>query len=252
MIRTALSIAGSDSGGGAGVQADLKTFLAHGVYGMTAITAITAQNTLGVDRVDALPPEAVSAQIRSVRADLPVHAVKIGMLGTRAIVEAVADALDGFAGPVVLDPVCVSTSGHALIDDDALDALRALARRVTLVTPNLPEYARLGGAAWLAGVGVPVLVKGGHADGPVVTDRLHWPGGAVAQWEHPRVASRNTHGTGCTLSSAIAARLATGASLEGAVAGALDWLAGLVAGSAGHTLGGGHGPLLHGLLEADR
>lgn len=247
----ALTIAGSDSGGGAGVQADLKTFLDLGVYGCSALTALTAQNTVGVFAVHPAPVAIVQEQISRVLEDLQPDAIKIGMLATAALVRAVTDSLVGYSGAVVLDPVMVATSGDRLLDADAVAALRELLLpRCTLATPNLPELDVLGGWAWLARAPVPVLVKGGHApDGPVL-DRLVWPGGAERVWSHPRVQSRNTHGTGCTLSSAIAALLARGQGLEQAVGGGLDYVAALVQGSAAHTLGAGHGPLLHGLVSS--
>lgn len=257
----ALTVAGSDSGGGAGVQADLKTFLAHGVYGMSALAALTAQNTRGVQGILGVPPAFLVAQLESVRADLPIHAIKIGMLGDEERIAAVADFLEGWAGrpPVVLDPVMVAKGGAPLLAPGAAAMLRdRLAPLASLLTPNLPEAAALGldpeAGAWPEALrGVPVLLKGGHAEGPEVVDRLLvWRGGAggeigvVAEFRHPRVASRNTHGTGCTLSSAIAARLARGAGLEEACRGAVAWVAGLVAASV-ESYGGGHGPLLHGL-----
>lgn len=252
-IPVALSIAGSDPSGGAGVQADLKAFADHAVYGMAALTALTAQNTRGVSGVFAVPADFIRAQIAAVRADLPPDAVKIGMLGTGAIARAVAAALDDYDGPLVLDPVMVATSGDPLLEPAAEEVVvEVLLPRAWVITPNRPEAARLGLAAdpgaFAARTGVAVLLKDGHGDGPLVEDRLFLPGGAVHRFAHPRVATRNTHGTGCTLASAVAARLARGESLEAACAGAVDYLGRLVAGSAGHRLGGGHGPLLHGIV----
>ncbi|MCB9765505.1 MAG: bifunctional hydroxymethylpyrimidine kinase/phosphomethylpyrimidine kinase [Alphaproteobacteria bacterium] len=248
-VPVALTIAGSDSGGGAGIQADLKTFLDRGVYGASVLTAVTAQNTLGVRLVHPVPVAAVQAQLQAVLEDLPPGAIKIGMLATAALVEAVAEALREVQAPIVLDPVMVATSGDPLLDPEAVAALRDhLLPLCAVVTPNLPELALLGGAAWLDTAPVPVLVKGGHATDATVTDRLVWPDGAARTWTHPRVSSRNTHGTGCTLSSAIAAELARGRPLEQAVGVALDYVARLIAGSADHALGAGHGPLLHGLV----
>ncbi len=247
---TALSVAGSDPSGGAGVQADLKTFAAHGVYGMAALTALTAQNTRGVVGVHGVPPGFVAAQIAAVLADIRPDAVKIGMLGAAPVVAAVADALADYDGPVVLDPVLVATSGARLLEPAAERALLdRLAPRAALLTPNLPEAAALLGEeapdAFARRTGVAVLLKDGHGDGEVVRDRLFLPDGRGRAWALPRVATRNTHGTGCTLSSAIAANLACGAGIEAAVDAAVSWLAGRVAASADHDLGGGHGPLLH-------
>jgi hydroxymethylpyrimidine/phosphomethylpyrimidine kinase len=251
-----LSIAGSDSGGGAGIQADLKTFAAHGVYGMTAITAVTAQNTLGVSAVAELTPTLVAAQIDAVFDDLGVDAVKIGMLASAPIVRVVAERLRVHAPPrVVLDPVMVATSGDPLISDEAVEALRGeLLPLATLLTPNLPEAARLldeapgKGVAWqedaarrLAGNG-PVLVKGGHAGGEEVVDLLAC-GDALHRFVHPRLDTTSTHGTGCTLSAAIASRLALGDDLRRAVSGAIDYLHGAIA--AASPLGRGHGPVDH-------
>lgn len=247
----ALTIAGSDSGGGAGIQADLKTFLDLGVYGCSAVTALTAQNTVGVFAVHAAPVPIVRAQIARVLEDLRPDAVKIGMLATAELVREVLESLKDFQGSIVLDPVMVATSGDALLAGDAVLALRdELLPRCALATPNLPELAVLGGEEWLARAPVPVLVKGGHAEAGPVVDRLVWPGGAERAWTHERIHTRNTHGTGCTLASAITAHLARGAALDEAVARGLDYVAALVRGSAGHSLGAGHGPLLHGLLRS--
>lgn len=249
MLHVALTIAGSDSGGGAGIQADLKTFLSLGVYGASALTAITAQNTRGVSAVHPVPIDVVKAQVQAVLTDLPPAAIKIGMLATAKLVMAVVEALADYPGPVVLDPVMVATSGDVLLAPDAVGALRdVLAPRCALLTPNLPELAVLGGDAFLARATLPVLVKGGHGEGPEVIDTLYVPGEAPRTWRHPRVSTRNTHGTGCTLSAAIAARLALGDPLDAAVAYGLDHLAQLIAASADHGLGAGHGPLLHGLV----
>lgn len=248
MLQIALTIAGSDSGGGAGIQADLKTFLSLGVFGTSALTAITAQNTRGVSAVHPVPIDVVKAQIHAVLTDLPPAAIKIGMLATAELVLAVVEALADYTGPVVLDPVMVATSGDVLLAPDAVGALRdELAPRCALITPNLPELHVLGGEAFLVQERVPVLVKGGHDEGPEVLDTLYVPGEAPRVWRHPRINTRNTHGTGCTLSAAIAARLALGDPLDAAVAFALQHLAQLIAASADHGLGAGHGPLLHGL-----
>jgi len=228
----ALTIAGSDSSGGAGIQADLKTFSALGVYGASAITALTAQNTRGVEDVMVVPPEFVLAQMRSVASDLKVGAIKIGMLATAPIIEAVADGLDDFPGvPVVLDPVMVATSGDRLLDEDAVEVLRGrLMPRATLVTPNLREGAVLlgepaesreqmleGRAERLRDLGAKaVLLTGGESIAETALDIFVGENG-VQRIEAPRVETENTHGTGCTLSSAIAAELAKGESLDKAV-----------------------------------
>ncbi|MEO7794674.1 MAG: bifunctional hydroxymethylpyrimidine kinase/phosphomethylpyrimidine kinase [Thermoanaerobaculia bacterium] len=238
-----LSIAGSDSSGGAGIQADLKAFAAHGAYGMTAITAITAQNTLGVSAVLALPPALVAAQIDAVFADPGVDAVKIGMLSDGPIIAAVAASLElalaNARVPVVLDPVMIAKSGDALLDAGAVEELHRLYPLATLLTPNLPEAQRIdgggepGATATLADrerlvrrLGrhcAAVLLKGGHAEGTEVVDLL-WDGSSLHSFRHPRLASRSTHGTGCSLSSAIAARLGRGEPLVAAVSGAIAWL----------------------------
>jgi len=227
----ALTIAGSDSGGGAGIQADLKTFSAIGVFGMTAITAVTVQNTEGVSDVEELSPATVGAQIRAVVGDIGVDAAKTGMLASTPIVEAVADALEELPVPaLVVDPVFVSKHGHALLAEDAVETLR---RRIiplaTLVTPNLPEASGLAGspvetredmrraAAAILGLGAnAVLVKGGHLEGDRAAD-LFVDRGAEEWIEAERIDTPHTHGTGCTLSSAITAHLALGATLPDAV-----------------------------------
>ena len=256
-----LSIAGSDSGGGAGIQADLKTMAALGCYGMTAITAITAQNTLGVRTIQALPPELLAQQIDAVVEDIGVDAVKIGMLHDVAVVRVVADAIrrHRFAH-VVLDPVMVATSGDKLITESTVDRLvDELFPLATLITPNLDEAAWLlrlqaididaleGTANLLQVLGAPaVLLKGGHLPGPQLTDLLLLPGGRIERWEAPRIPTRNTHGTGCSLSSAIACHLALGAPLVEAVAQGRDFVRGALLAGADMQLGHGHGPLNHG------
>ena len=257
--KAALTIAGSDSGGGAGIQADLKTFSALGVYGTSAITAITAQNTCGVLAVETLAPALVAAQIAAVLADIRIDAVKIGMLATPAVIAAVAEALQSWTGPVVLDPVMVAKSGDALLQDDAIAALtKHLLPRADLLTPNLPEAARLldqplaettaeaeaQGYALLDLGARAVLMKGGHAAGQVCTDLLITRDG-VLTLTAPRIATRNTHGTGCSLSSAIAAELAKGQSLPLALRRAHGWLQGAIAAADGLGIGRGHGPVHH-------
>ena len=256
-----LSIAGSDSGGGAGIQADLKTFSALGCYGMTAITAITAQNTCGVRAIHGIPPHMLRDQIDAVVEDIGVDAVKIGMLHAPEIVETVADAIDRHAlKNVVFDPVMVATSGSVLIDEAAIEILvRELFPRVAVITPNLDEAALLvkralcsvedieSAARALLDMGASaVLLKGGHLPGETVSDLLVTRTGATLWMEAPRIHSANTHGTGCTLSSAMAAHLALGASLEDAVQRAREFVRGaLQAGSQVRT-GQCGGPLNHG------
>ena len=249
----ALTIAGSDSGGGAGVQADLKTFRDHGVFGTSAIAAVTAQNTTGVTRVDAVPVDGLRAQIEAVLEDLPVGAVKIGMLGTADHVRCVADVLRGCDLPVVLDPVMVASTGARLLERDAVEALRhELLPLASLVTPNLPEAALLADGSlltWASRCPVPLLVTGGDADDAVVRDSLYLPGREPQVFTAARVpvsgAHDGFHGTGCTLSSAIAARLARGEELVQAVEGGIAYVQALVAGA--WSPGAGHRVLLHGI-----
>ena len=256
-----LSIAGSDSGGGAGIQADLKTIAALGGYGMTAITAITVQNTVGVRAIQALPAELLAQQIDAVAEDIGVDAVKIGMLHDVAVVRAVAAALQRHRFPhVVLDPVMVATSGDKLITQDTVAVLiRELFPLATLITPNLDEAGWLigrnirgvdeleGAARELLALGArAVLLKGGHLDGPELTDLLLAPPAAPQRWSARRIATRNTHGTGCTLSSAIACQLALGEPLAAAVQSARAYVRGALAAGAEVATGHGHGPLNHG------
>ncbi len=256
-----LSIAGSDSGGGAGIQADLKTIAALGCYGMTAITALTAQNTRGVTAIHGVPPQMLRDQIDAVIGDIGAHAVKIGMLHAPEIVEVVAEAIDRHAlRQVVLDPVMVATSGATLIETPAIAALvRELFPRADLITPNLDEAALLVGhplhtpedmaaaADILLQQGArAVLLKGGHLPGETVVDLLAMATGERYRMEAPRIRSGNTHGTGCTLSSAIAAQLALGANLPEAVRRARSYVRGALAAGAGVWTGSGEGPLAHG------
>ncbi len=256
-----LTIAGSDSGGGAGIQADLKTFAALGCYGMSAITALTAQNTVGVQGIHAVPAEFLKAQIQSVVEDIGVDAVKIGMLHAPGIVDVVAWAIDHYQlTNVVFDPVMVATSGDRLIANETVQVLvRELFPRVTVITPNLDEAALLlerpipnaealdTAAHDLLQMGVKaVLLKGGHLAGDEVVDVLLQSGAAPQRLASPRIASHNVHGTGCTLSSAIAAHLALGHPLAEAVALARRFILGAIAEGANVTTGHGHGPLNHG------
>ncbi|RLQ88224.1 bifunctional hydroxymethylpyrimidine kinase/phosphomethylpyrimidine kinase [Notoacmeibacter ruber] len=260
MTPTALTIAGSDSGGGAGIQADLKTFSALGVYGASAITAITAQNTVGVTAVEPIRPEIVVGQIKAVLSDIDVHAIKIGMLGTAELTRAVAEAIADYTGPIVLDPVMIAKSGDRLLAEDAVTALREhMFPLATLLTPNLPEAAVLAAASeatseaemenqgrdLLAEGCSAVLVKGGHASGPICTDLLVRQEGATSAFRAKRLDTTNTHGTGCTLSSAIAAELAKGSDLETAVRLAHDWLSRAIAAADELSIGRGNGPVHH-------
>ena len=262
MTPIGLTIAGSDSGGGAGIQADLKTFSALGVYGASAITALTAQNTRGVQAVHDVPADFVARQIDSVFCDLAVSAVKIGMLSNTQVIAAVADRLSAHARtiPVVLDPVMVATSGDRLIRDDAVAALReTLLPRADLITPNLPEAAVLLGEAVardeaeaeaqarrLVALGArAVLIKGGHGGGESSTDHLVTADGASRRFRAKRIATRNTHGTGCTLSAAVAAGLARGLGLADAVAAAKAYLTAAIGAADRLAIGSGHGPVHH-------
>ena len=256
-MKTALTIAGSDSGGGAGIQADLKTFAALGLYGTSAITAVTAQNTLGVTAVHAVPAEIVTAQIEAVVSDIGVDVVKTGMLANAAIVEAVAASVEALDLPVlVVDPVMVAKSGHRLLEPDAVEALKLeLLPKARVVTPNVGEAEVLAGmdirdvgdareaARRIHRLGPrAVVVNGGHLSGKVVADVL-FDGHDVEVFEGPRIDVRNTHGTGCTFASAIAALLAHGETLAGAVRGAKAFVAAGM--RAALPIGRGHGPLDH-------
>lgn len=256
-----LSIAGSDSGGGAGIQADLKTFSALGCYGMTAITAITAQNTQGVRAIHGVPPEILKAQIEAVVEDIGVDAVKIGMLHSPEVVRVVAWAIRHFdLKRVVLDPVMVATSGDRLIEQETVQVLvRELFPLAGVITPNLDEAELLLGrkidgiealepaARELLAMGAQaVLLKGGHLPGNEVVDVLLRPGKPAQRLASPRIASRNVHGTGCTLSSAIAAHLALGLDLPQAVTQARAYILQAIAAGADVRTGHGHGPLNHG------
>jgi hydroxymethylpyrimidine/phosphomethylpyrimidine kinase len=260
MTAIAVTIAGSDSGGGAGIQADLKTFSALGVYGASVITALTAQNTRGVTGIHDVPPDFITAQIDAVFCDLAVDAVKIGMLSQPNAIRAVAAGLDRWQQSlVVLDPVMVAASGASLLAPDAIDVLkRELFPRALIVTPNLPEAAALldmpvasneaemrQQAEKLLAFGArTVLIKGGHATGPESVDLLVSPT-ATARLVAERVATANTHGTGCTLSSAIAAGLAKGQRLAEAVSDAKYYVTEAIRAADELAIGGGHGPTHH-------
>lgn len=238
-----LSIAGSDSSGGAGIQADIKTITMLGGYAMTAITAITAQNTRGVAQAQALSPDMVAAQIDACLEDIGVEAVKIGMLGSADIAEVVADRLEDLGKPIVFDPVMVATSGSTLADEGTIAVFEWLMEIATLTTPNVPELAALGGAAGMAERCVAYLAKGGDADGPMVEDRLVRPGMDDLVWSDARIVTKHTHGTGCTLSSAIATNLGHGLELEQAVADARLFVREALKSAPG--FGFGSGPLGH-------
>lgn len=257
----ALTIAGSDSSGGAGIQADLKTFSALGVYGASVLTALTAQNTQGVQGVLSVPADFVTAQMTSVLDDLEVRAIKTGMLADTAIIRAVVTGLARLqqAIPLVVDPVMVATSGDLLLARDAVETMKSeLLPRATLVTPNLPEAAALLGCAIAAdegeaqtqlkaltrlGAGA-VLLKGGHGDGPEAVDLLAVDG-VVHRLAAQRVTTRNTHGTGCTLSAAIAANLATGSRLLDAVTAAKAYVHEAISAGRDLGIGRGNGPVDH-------
>lgn len=260
MIRNALSIAGSDPSGGAGIQADLKAFSALGVYGMAAITALTAQNTRGVSGIHLVPSDFVRLQIADVFADIRVDAVKIGMIATSDIAHAVAEALRPHASvPIVLDPVMVAKGGANLLANEAVEALRTkLVPLATILTPNLPEAAQLLACAaattrdemaeqalQLLALGPrAVLLKGGHLGGHASPDCLA-TGTGITWLEGPRIASANTHGTGCTLSSAIAAGLAKRLGVSSAVEVAKTYVAAAITGAKALSVGHGHGPTHH-------
>lgn len=259
VMPVALTIAGSDSGGGAGVQADIKTFSALGVFGASAITAITAQNTRGVSAIENLSPAIVSAQIDAVLSDLQVGAIKIGMVSQAPIIEAIGAALQRWDQRAVLDPVMVATAGDRLLDPQAISALSSvLLPLASVVTPNLPEAALLAGegvalnetdmerqAEKILRLGAAaVLIKGGHAAGRESTD-IFFDGRRMSRLSLPRIETTNDHGTGCTLSAAIAAYLARGEDLASAVALAKDYLHGALAAGARLKIGKGRGPVHH-------
>jgi hydroxymethylpyrimidine/phosphomethylpyrimidine kinase len=259
-IPVALTIAGSDSSGGAGIQADLKTFAALGVYGASVITALTAQNTIGVTGVHPVPADFVTAQIDAVFGDLDVKAVKIGMVAQPATIDAIAQALKKWSPKhLVLDPVMVATSGDRLLAADAVEGLRSkLIPRAALITPNLPEAAALlneplaaneaaieNQGRRLLAMGCPVvLIKGGHGQGTESIDYLV-SGNGIIRLAAPRIATSNTHGTGCSLSSAIAAGLAKGEDMETAVRNAKAWISMAIAAADRLGVGHGHGPIHH-------
>ena len=259
-VPNVLSIAGTDPTGGAGVQADLKSISACGGYGMSAITALVAQNTMGVREVHYPPTAFLRAQLDAVSDDVAIDAVKIGMLGTVEVIEVVREWLERVRpGVVVLDPVMIATSGDRLLDARAEAAIRDLAKLADVLTPNVPELAVLAverpASGWeqtlaqaravASATGALVLAKGGHLDDAVVSDALVGPDGVLTQVDHPRVDTRNTHGTGCSLSSALATRYAVTGDWPRALAEATDWLAAAIADADRLDVGQGHGPVHH-------
>ncbi|KZM48109.1 bifunctional hydroxymethylpyrimidine kinase/phosphomethylpyrimidine kinase [Labrenzia sp. OB1] len=261
MTAIAVTIAGSDSGGGAGIQADLKTFSANGVYGASILTALTAQNTLGVSAIHDVPPDFIRAQMKAVYSDLKVNATKIGMLSRVEVIEAVAEGLDAYdTGPVVLDPVMVAASGDPLLAESAVDSVMSiLVPRADVITPNLHEAARMletevadseaamrAQSEQLLERGArSVLLKGGHGTSDESAD-LFVDGSGNATWlREERIATNNTHGTGCTLSSAIASGLALGKDLETAIRDAKDYIHAAITAADRLAIGSGHGPVHH-------
>ena len=259
-VPTALTIAGSDSGGGAGIQADLKSFSALGVYGASVITAVTAQNTQKVIAVHDIPNNIIEAQIEAVLVDIRIDAIKIGMLATSNIIQTVAKKLKSQSAPIVLDPVMIAKSGDILLKKEAISALRSiLLPMATLLTPNLPEAAVLldtdvattidelekQGRALLAIGPQAVLMKGGHAKGSDCIDILVLRDAPAIRFTAPRIKTANTHGTGCTLSSSIAAGLAKGFAVTEATKEAHSYLQGAINAADGLNIGSGHGPVHH-------
>ncbi|ANU08787.1 bifunctional hydroxymethylpyrimidine kinase/phosphomethylpyrimidine kinase [Paraurantiacibacter namhicola] len=251
-----LSIAGSDSSGGAGIQADTKTITVLGGYAMTAITAVTAQDTTGVHKIALLEPGMVAAQVTACLQDIGADAVKIGMLGSPEIAEAVLGALEGFEGPVVFDPVMVATSGASLADEATIASFERWLTRAEVVTPNLPELEALAGHSCPTGQdvieaalaiarkhGCAVLAKGGHSADDLMVDRLVFPHDAVAEWEGERIDTPHTHGTGCTMSAAIATLLGHGQDLRHAVELSRKFVRQAIEAAPG--FGKGNGPLGH-------
>jgi len=238
-----LAIAGSDSSGGAGIQADIKTITMLGGYAMSAITAITAQNTRGVHAVETLSPDLVAAQMDACFDDIGVEAVKIGMLGSADIAEVVADRLEDLPCPIIFDPVMVATSGSVLADEATIEVFEWLMELATLTTPNVAELVALGADNGMAARGVAYLAKGGDAQGTLVEDRLVRPSQQDRIWSEARIVTKHTHGTGCTLSSAIATQMAHGADLEDAISTARQFVREAMLAAPG--FGAGNGPMGH-------
>jgi hydroxymethylpyrimidine/phosphomethylpyrimidine kinase len=249
-IARVLIIAGSDSGGGAGIQADIKTVTMLGGHAMTAITAVTAQNTLGVEAVHAIPAGMVIQQMEAVVSDIGVDAVKIGMIGNAQTAMAVGDYLARLSVPIVFDPVMVATSGASLADADTIAAFIGLMKVAMVVTPNLPELAALGGANEVLKHGCHLLIKGGHGEGDDIVDQLLSPDGGRREWRDSRIDSRNTHGTGCTLASAIATGLGQGMALEDAIERGIKFVRAAIL--AAPNLGKGNGPMGHQAVDVSK
>jgi hydroxymethylpyrimidine/phosphomethylpyrimidine kinase len=243
MTARILIIAGSDSGGGAGIQADIKTVTMLGGHAMTAITAVTAQNTIGVQAVHAIPTDIVIAQMESVVTDIGVEAVKIGMIGSADTAEAVADYLKQLSVPIIFDPVMIATSGAALADARTISVFQKLMAMASIVTPNIPEMNALGGVAPILRHGCHLLMKGGHGEGDEIIDQLVSPSGQIREWRNERIDSTSTHGTGCTLASAVATGMGQGMSAEDAVGRGIDFVRAAII--AAPNLGKGHGPMGH-------
>ena len=241
-MEIVLTIAGSDPSGGAGIQQDLKTITAHGCYGATVITALTSQNSLGVQSSMPVPAEVVASQLESVLSDLQLSAIKIGMIPNKAVAEVIVEALKNVAVPIIYDPVMISTSGYQLMSSDTIDYIaNHFFPLCTLVTPNLPEAERL--KEQIAHPQTAFLIKGGHADSSLMTDRLITAEGTSCEFTTERIASSNLHGTGCTLSSAIASNLALGCQLPEAVGKAKEFITAAIRGSVHIRIGHGNGPL---------
>ena len=242
-MEIVLTIAGSDPSGGAGIQQDLKVITAHGCYGATVITALTSQNTQGVQSSMAVPTEVVASQLQSVISDLRLSAIKIGMIPNEDVAQVIVEAIKDVHVPIIYDPVMISTSGYQLMSSDAIDFITSyLFPLCTLVTPNLPEAERL--QAQLAYPQTAFLIKGGHAHSTLMTDRLIMPDGTVSEFTTEKIATNNLHGTGCTLSSAIASNMALGESLPNAISQAKDFITAAIRRSIDSHIGHGNGPLI--------
>jgi hydroxymethylpyrimidine/phosphomethylpyrimidine kinase len=242
-MEIVLTIAGSDPSGGAGIQQDLKVITAHGCYGATVITALTSQNTQGVQSSMAVPTEVVASQLQSVISDLRLSAIKIGMIPNEDVAQVIVEAIKDVHVPIIYDPVMISTSGYQLMSSDAIDFITSyLFPLCTLVTPNLPEAERL--QAQLAYPQTAFLIKGGHAHSTLMTDRLIMPDGTVSEFTTEKIATNNLHGTGCTLSSAIASNMALGDSLPKAISKAKEYITAAIRRSVCANIGHGNGPLI--------
>jgi hydroxymethylpyrimidine/phosphomethylpyrimidine kinase len=248
MTARILIIAGSDSGGGAGIQADIKTVTMLGGFAMTAITAVTAQNTVGVHAVHPIPTDIVIKQIDACATDIGVDAVKIGMIGSADTAHAVAEYLKRLSVPIIFDPVMIATSGDTLADARTISVFHELMAIASVVTPNIPELNALGGAAPILRYGCHLLLKGGHGEGDAIVDQLLSPSGQISEWRNERIDSNSTHGTGCTLASAVATGMGQGMSAEDAVSRGIDFVRAAIL--AAPNFGKGHGPMGHHAVEA--